>query len=75
MDDPVEREELRQRWQKARHPAEVDRLERMERALVDVERAGGLLVNYVTGLTDAEMIGRVARLEQEANAATNSPLS
>ena len=71
MEDSAEREELRQRWQNARHPAEVDRLARLERALSDVERAGGLLVNYVMGLTDAEIIGRAERLEQEANAATS----
>lgn len=70
MTDPTELNEWRMRWQLARHPGEVDRIARLGKALVDIERAGSLLVAFTGSLTDSSIIAAAEASEREAAEAT-----
>lgn len=64
FEDPTEREDLRLRWQTARHPDVVAQAERYGRAATDIERAGSLLVRFYASLTDPEILARAEASER-----------
>lgn len=47
---------LRHSWAKKHHAADLDRLDRISKALEDVRRAGELTVKFIDGLTDPALI-------------------
>jgi hypothetical protein len=54
----AEREMIRHSWAKARHPADVDRLERYRKAATDMENAGQSLMKFTFNLTDGDAIAK-----------------
>jgi hypothetical protein len=60
---------LRFNWQKKNHDGDLDRLERLGKAIADAQRAGSLAMTFVDSLTDAEMIATSEQTERAANAA------
>ncbi|AMA59975.1 hypothetical protein [Bradyrhizobium sp. CCGE-LA001] len=43
-------------WAKKRYPADVERLDRLERAIGDTQRAGQHAISFIDSLTDAKLI-------------------
>lgn len=52
--DQMEHEVLRLRWQQARHPEKAAKMERIGKALEDVERGGNLMMRFVEGLSTSQ---------------------
>jgi hypothetical protein len=63
---------MRHNWALRKHAPELDRLERIRKARIDVQRAGTLALSFVDALTDAELI---ADAEAKAKAATAALLA
>lgn len=60
---------VRNAWARRRHPADLDRVARLEAALEDVKRAGSLGVTFVDELTNEKLVSEAERLEAAADAA------
>lgn len=60
---------VRGNWQTRRYGAELDRLQRLGKAIADAQRAGSLAIKFVDELTDAGMIADAEKSEKAANAA------
>ncbi len=58
---------IRHHWAKTRYPADLERLDRLERAVADAQRAGVLSISFVDHLTDAKMIEDAEALAKAAN--------
>lgn len=69
MDDATELNDWRARWQLKRHPGEVDRVARLDKAVSDIERAGSLLIGFTASLTDPSIIAAAEESERQAAAA------
>lgn len=52
----TELEMRRHSWAAKRHPADLNRLARIQAAIGDSQRAGELALNFIDGLTDPELI-------------------
>ena len=72
LDNPQEQDVLRERWQLARFPETMERIERVVRAIADVERVGPLVVNYMGSLYDQKILAVAERSEADMQAALNS---
>jgi hypothetical protein len=59
-----EMEMLRHRWRERRHGPDVDRLQRLGRAVEDIDRAGQLVVRFYTGLSNSEIVDRAEASER-----------
>ena len=57
---------VRHSWAKQRHAPDMDRLDRLGKALGDTKRAGTLSLNFVDGLTDAKLIAAAKRTAKAA---------
>lgn len=57
---------FRHNWAVKHFAADLDRAERLQRALADAERAGTLSISFVDSLTDAELIERAESTEKKA---------
>jgi hypothetical protein len=68
----AEREMHRRAWQRAKFPAEIDRAERLKKAMAAMERGASLLLQFVAGLTDAEAIGKAEAAERRAQDTLNA---
>jgi hypothetical protein len=66
MADRDELETYRQLWRRARHPVEVDRAERLSKALDDTVRGGSLLIGFLASLTDPTVVARAEASEVKA---------
>jgi hypothetical protein len=67
--DPTEHAIHLHAWRTARHGPELERAERLSKAVVDAERGGRLAVEYVDQLTDAKLIAQAeasAQAERDA---------
>ncbi|RWN59726.1 hypothetical protein [Mesorhizobium sp.] len=51
-----EMEMLRERWRRERHGADVDRIERIGRAVEDTNRAGTLVISFTSRLSSSEVV-------------------
>lgn len=60
---------IRRNWATKKHAAELDRLERLRKALSDTQRAGSLALSFVDGLTDSQMIEAATASEKAAQEA------
>ena len=64
-----EQEMLRARWQQLRHCPDVDRIERLTRAVEDTDRTGNLVISFASRLSSREIVERAeasARAVQQA---------
>ena len=52
---------VRLRWAQRKYPQDLDRLERIEKAVTDAQRAGQLSIAFVDSLTDAAMIAEAEK--------------
>lgn len=59
-----EMEMLRHRWRAARHGPDVDRMQRLGRAVEDIDRAGQLAIRFYTGLSSHEIVERAEASER-----------
>jgi hypothetical protein len=59
-----EMEMLRHRWREKRHGPDVDRLNRLGRAVEDIDRAGQLVVRFYTGLSSSEIVEKAEASER-----------
>ena len=60
---------LRQSWAVKNYASELSRMDRIAKAVEDAQRAGTVALEFVSQLTDAEMIEAAAASEKTANAA------
>ncbi len=63
---------LRDRWRRARHGPELERIDRLRKALDDTTRGGSLLLSYVATLTDRALIEKAEASEAAAREALAS---
>jgi hypothetical protein len=59
----------RHSWASKNHAADLDRLERLSKAVNDANRAGSVALAFVDGLTDAELVSKAEHMEKQATAA------
>lgn len=64
--DHAEREALRLRWRQKHFRTEIERVTRLRAALADLERGGGLLLQFIGNLTDGEAIKQAEAAEAAA---------
>lgn len=57
---------VRHNWGAKRYPGDVDRLDRLQKAVTDSMRAGQLAINFVDTLTDANLIASAEASEKQA---------
>ncbi|MBR0986537.1 hypothetical protein [Bradyrhizobium liaoningense] len=57
---------VRHNWAIKHFAGDLDRAERLQKALVDAERAGTLSISFVDGLTDAQLIQQAETTERRA---------
>ncbi|ESX23022.1 hypothetical protein X767_16705 [Mesorhizobium sp. LSJC264A00] len=57
-------EMLRHRWRSERHGPDVDRMQRLGRAVEDIDRAGQLVVRFYSGLSSSEVVERAEASER-----------
>lgn len=57
----------RHNWATRRYPADLDRLDRIEKAVIDAKRVGELTISFVDRLTDAKLIKEAEQNEKAAN--------
>lgn len=55
---------LREQWRRKRHGGDIDRMERIGRALEDMERAGALMVSLGTRLADSKIVAAAEQADQ-----------
>ena len=65
-------EMLRGAWQKKRFAPEIERMERLKKALADTERAGTLTLAYTLSLSSEEIVRRAEASERAVQEALNS---
>ena len=65
----AEQEMIRHSWRAKHFAPELDRLQRLNKAVEDARRAGPLLLGFVDQLTDAKLIAAADATEAAANAA------
>ncbi|MER8885836.1 hypothetical protein NKJ73_07065 [Mesorhizobium sp. M0074] len=63
---------LRLRWRRSRHWAELDRIERISKAVVDTERGGQLVVKYTAQLSSTEIVAKAEAAQRAVSGAINS---
>ncbi len=56
----------RHNWAARRYPADLDRLERIQKAVADSQRAGELTLHFVDGLTDPALIAEAEAKNKRA---------
>jgi hypothetical protein len=66
--DP-EIELLRHTWATKHHAADLNRLERLSKAVEDANRAGSVALAFVDGLTNADLVAKAEHMEKQATAA------
>jgi hypothetical protein len=59
----------RNNWATKNFGADLDRKERLAKAIADANRAGTIAISFVEGLTQADLVEKSEALEREANAA------
>jgi hypothetical protein len=59
----------RNAWASKHHAADLDRLERLSKAVEDANRAGSVAISFVDGLTNADLVAKAEAMEAKANAA------
>jgi hypothetical protein len=59
----------RNAWASKHHAADLDRLERLSKAVEDANRAGSVALAFVDGLTDADLVAKAEHMEKQATAA------
>ena len=59
-------------WRRTRWGPELARIERLKKALDDTERAGGLLLTFITSLSSDEIVRRAEAGEAGVREALNS---
>jgi hypothetical protein len=64
--DHAEREALRLRWRQKHFGTEIERVTRLRAALADLERGGGLLLQFIGNLTDGKAIKQAEAAEAAA---------
>lgn len=57
---------VRHNWATRRFAADLDRAERLQKALIDAERAGSLSISFVDSLTNAQLIEQAESTEKKA---------
>jgi hypothetical protein len=60
---------LRHSWASKNYAPELSRIDRVTKAVADAQRAGTVALDFVNGLTDAELIESATSSEKKANAA------
>jgi hypothetical protein len=68
MSDP-EISIVRHNWASKHHAADLDRLERLSKAVDDANRAGSVALAFVDGLTNADLVAKAEHMEKQATAA------
>jgi hypothetical protein len=68
MSDP-EISIVRHNWASKHHAADLDRLERLSKAVEDANRAGSVAISFVDGLTNADLVAKAEAMEKQATAA------
>ena len=58
---------VRHNWASRRYAPDLERLERLGKAIIDAQRAGQQAMGFVDSLTDAELISAAEASEKEAN--------
>ena len=53
-------------WTTKHFAADVDRMNRLSKAVEDANRAGSVAVSFVDGLTDAELVTKAEVVEKQA---------
>jgi hypothetical protein len=61
-----EQDMLRHHWVSKRYPTELKRIELIEKAITDAERAGSLTISFINSLTDPEIIEAAQKSEKAA---------
>lgn len=64
---PAAQTHYRNLWAQRRFPNELARLDRLQRALEDVDRASSLAVTYIDQLTNADLVAKAQKLKKEAD--------
>jgi replicative superfamily II helicase len=59
----------RHSWASKNHAPDLDRLERLSKAVDDANRAGSVALAFVDGLTDADLVSKAEQMEKQATAA------
>jgi hypothetical protein len=68
MSDP-EISIVRHNWASKHHAADLDRLERLSKAVDDANRAGSVAISFVDSLTNADLVSKAEQMEKQATAA------
>lgn len=63
---------LRSAWQKQKYGPEIERLDRLRKALEDTQRAGTLTLSYTLSLCSADIIARAEASERAVQEAMDS---
>lgn len=67
-----EMEMLRHRWREQRHGPDVDRMQRLGRAVEDIDRAGQLVIRFYSGLSSSEIVEKAEATERAVQEALQS---
>jgi hypothetical protein len=59
----------RNAWASKHHAADLDRLERLSKAVDDANRAGSVAISFIDSLTNADLVAKAAHMEKQATAA------
>jgi hypothetical protein len=59
----------RNAWASKHHAADLDRLERLSKAVEDANRAGSVAISFIDGLTNADLVAKAEAMEAKATAA------
>ena len=70
--DQVQYDAVRQRWAKARFPAELERLAQLRKALDHLQRAGNLSLKFAVQCADQEILAAARRSTERIEAALAS---
>jgi len=62
----------RNNWASKHFAADLNRLERLSRAVEDAKRAGLVAISFVDNLTDAGLVAKAEAMEKQATAALAS---
>ena len=60
---------VRHNWASKHFAADLDRMERLSKAIEDTKRAGTVAISFVDGLTDADLVAKAEVMEKQATAA------
>jgi hypothetical protein len=62
----------RNSWASKHFAGDLDRLERLNKAVEDANRAGSVAISFVDGLTDADLVANAEQMERQASAALSA---